>query len=410
MLQKHKRHLGLVPRIILGIVIGILIGQMPFITEPIIRGLVTLSTMFSTFLSFIIPLMIIGFVVKGIAELAEGAGKLLGLTAIISYLSGTIAGLFTFAVVMNLFPYFITTDIQQKIVGVGEGVEPFFTLPLEPMLDVTAALVFSFMMGLGISVLRRNNRGEVLFEAFDDFGNIIVKVLDTMIVPLMPFYIGINFASMSYSGTVFTILSVFWKVLIIGILLQTIYVTALFIVMGLYGGKNPFVLLKNQIPGYLVSLGTQSSAAAIPTNIECAKKNGVSETIRQFVIPLCSTIHLSGSIITITTNATAVLLLFDIPIDNGVMLAFVFTLGMGMVAAPGAPGGAIMSALPFLPMVGITTDAMQQLMISLHIAQDSFGTAANVSGDNAIAVAVDRVYEKYIKPKENQTKATTVEE
>lgn len=162
--------------------------------------------------------------------------------------------------------------------------------------------------------------------------------------------------------------------------------------------KNPFQLLKNQIPGYITALGTQSSAATIPVNVECAKNNGVSEEIRDFVVPLCATIHMAGSIITITSCVTAVLMINNMAHSLSIMLPFIMTLGVTMVAAPGAPGGAIMSALPFLGMVGIvSTGPLGTMLIALYITQDSFGTAANVSGDNAIAVIVDTIYHKYIK-------------
>ena len=167
----------------------------------------------------------------------------------------------------------------------------------------------------------------------------------------------------------------------------------MFAVVGAYAGKNPIQMMKNQIPGWLTAAGTQSSAATIPTNVEIARKNGVSEQIANFVVPLCATIHLAGSMITIISCVTAILMMYSMPISIGTMAAFVMVLGIAMVAAPGAPGGAIVSALPFLPMVGLT-EAFNQLAISLYITQDSFGTATNVSGDNAIAVIVDAIYKK----------------
>lgn len=198
---------------------------------------------------------------------------------------------------------------------------------------------------------------------------------------------------MSFSGSVFTIISIFIKVFIVIILLHLIYISFMFFIAGGLSSKNPVQLIKNQIPGYLTAIGTQSSAATIPINIECAKKNGVSQQIRDFVIPLCATIHLAGSIITIVSCVTAVLILNNMPVTFDIMIPFIFMLGIAMVAAPGAPGGGIMSALPFLYMVGITPESgIPALLIALYITQDSFGTAANVSGDNAIALIVDRIY------------------
>lgn len=392
--KKGRKGLGLVPKLIIAIVIGILIGQAGFINDSVIRILVTLSRLFSSFLNFIIPLMIIGFVVKGIADLTDGAGKLLAVTAATAYISTIIAGVLSYFTSLTIFPRFITPDLVSKISGAGKGLEPYFVLPLTPMLDVTSAIVFAFIMGLSISALRGKGKGNVLYEIFSDFEEIIVNVLNKVIIPLLPFYIAGNFADLSRSGTVFSVLSVFWKVFVVVIILHLLYVSLMFFVFGGFAGKNPIKLIRNQIPGYMTAIGTQSSAATIPVNLECARKNGVSEDIRNFVVPLCATIHLAGSMITITACATAVLLMYSLPMSFGTILGFIAMLGVAMVAAPGAPGGAIMSALPFLPMVGITTEVLQQLMMTLYITQDSFGTAANVSGDNAIAVFIDKIYSK----------------
>ena len=177
--------------------------------------------------------------------------------------------------------------------------------------------------------------------------------------------------------------------------LHIIYILLQFIGAGAVSGKNPFTMIKNQLPGYLTAVGTQSSAATIPVNVECAVNNGVSKEIREFCVPLCATIHLSGSIISVTSFAVAVLMMNGMDHSLTTILPFILMLGIAMVAAPGAPGGAIMSALPFLPMIGIPSDGgLASLMIALYLTQDSFGTAANVSGDNAIAVVVDHINQK----------------
>ena len=391
-----KIELGLVPRIIIAIIIGIIIGQLSFVPESFIRILLTLAEFFSSFLNFVIPLMIVALITKGIADLTEGAGKLLGVTFVTAYGSTLVAGIIAYILAITVFPSFITPDLVSNVIASGDGLAPYFTIPLDPLLTVTSALVFAFMTGLGISWLRGQSpeTGNIMYTFFVEFEAIIMKVLAAIIVPLLPFYILSNFANMSYSGSVFSILSVFWRVFIIVLILQILYIAALFVLSGTYAGKNPWTLIKNQVTGYLTALGTQSSAATIPVNVEVAKKNGVSETIRNFVVPLGATIHLAGSMITIVSTSVAVLLMYNLPTDFGSIFGFIAVLGIAMVAAPGAPGGAIMSALPFLPMVGIATDAMQQLMMSLYITQDSFGTAANVSGDNAIAVFVDKFYHK----------------
>ena len=397
-----KNKIGLVPKLIIGIIAGILIGS--FAPEFLVKVLVTASSLFSAFLKFVIPFIIIGFVTAGIADLATGAGKLLGVTTGIAYGSTIVAGTLAFIVASLIFPSFIDPSVASQIGDPEAGMlEPIFTIPLSPMVDVTAEIVFAFTMGLGISALRNNDKGEILYNLFQEFQEIITKVLSTIIIPLLPIYIAGTFANITYAGQVWNILSIFWRVYLVVIPLHIVYLIIQFTTAGFVTGKNPLKMLKNQIPGYLTAVGTQSSAATIPVNVECAKNNGVSKEIREFCVPLCATIHLSGSIISVTSFAVAVLMMNGMDHGFSTVFPFILMLGIAMVAAPGAPGGAIMSALPFLPMIGIPSDGgLASLMIALYLTQDSFGTAANVSGDNAIAAVVDHLNKKWSKKADNK--------
>lgn len=390
------KKLGLVPKLIIAIILGILIGR--YLPVGVTRLFVTFSKIFGSFLSFIIPLMILAFVTKGIADLGEGAGKLLGITVLIAYISTLVAGSLSYIMSSNIFPKFITTAQVDAITAAeGKTLDPYFSVPITPFFDVTGALIFAFMMGIAISWLRKNNNGEVLYKAVSEFNIIITRVLEVAIVPVLPFFILGNFAEMSYSGSVFAVLSIFWRIFLCIVILHLLYVTVMFLVSGSYTGKNPFAMLKNEVRGYMTAIGTQSSAATIPVNLQCARNNGVSREIADFVVPLGATVHMPGSMITITGCTFTILYMYNLPHSFGLMLSLIATLGVAMVAAPGAPGGAVMSALPFLPIVGIAPEsAMASLLISLYLTQDSFGTAANVSGDVAIAAAVDKFYNKVI--------------
>lgn len=390
------KKVGLVPKLIIAIILGILIGR--YLPVGVTRLFVTFSKIFGSFLSFIIPLMILAFVTKGIADLGEGAGKLLGITVLIAYISTLVAGSLSYIMASNIFPKFITSAQVDAITAAeGKTLDPYFSVPITPFFDVTGALIFAFMMGIAISWLRKNNNGEVLYKAVSEFNIIITRVLEVAIVPVLPFFILGNFAEMSYSGSVFAVLSIFWRIFLCIVILHLLYVTVMFLVSGSYTGKNPFAMLKNEVRGYMTAIGTQSSAATIPVNLQCARNNGVSREIADFVVPLGATVHMPGSMITITGCTFTILYMYNLPHSFGLMLSLIATLGVAMVAAPGAPGGAVMSALPFLPIVGIAPEsAMASLLISLYLTQDSFGTAANVSGDVAIAAAVDKFYNKVI--------------
>ena len=395
------KKIGLIPRMILGILVGILVGL--YLPDWFVRITITFSSIFGAFLNFIIPLMILAFVTKGIADLGEGAGKLLGVTVGLAYMSTLIGGSLSYFMANAIFPGFISPE-QVAAIQDSEGLtlEPYFEVPITPFFDVTSAIIFAFMLGISISWLRKTKQGEVLYHAVSEFNIVITKVLGTAIVPLLPFFILGNFAKMAKSGSVFAVLSIFWKIFLCVIALHLVYVSVLFILSGSYTGKNPFTMIKNQIRGYLTAVGTQSSAATIPVNLQCAENNGVSREIGDFVIPLGATVHMPGSMITITACTFTILTMYDMPHSYGLILRLIAILGIAMVAAPGAPGGAVMSALPFLPVVGISPEStMASLLITLYLTQDSFGTAANISGDTALAVAVDKIYNKNILGKKD---------
>lgn len=391
--------IGLVGKLLIGIVVGIALGM--WAPTPINRLVITASGLFSLFLRFVIPLMILSFVTMGIADLSQGAGKLLCITGGIAYGSSLISGSLAFLVAINLFPSFMNPALLSSIGDPEAGMlAPFFTIPLAPLLDVTSAVVMAFILGLCISSMRGKELQDALYKPISEFAAIINVVLRSVIIPLLPLYICGTFVNMTVSGQTFFILSILWKVFLTVITLHLFYLLAMFLVSGTICKKNPFTLIKNQIPGYLSAIGTQSSAATIPVNLKCAEADGVSQEIRNFVIPLCANIHMAGSMITITCCVTATLLMYNMPIHLGIIIPFIMTLGIAMVASPGAPGGSIMTALPFLPLVGIPSDgAIASLLIALYITQDSFGTACNVSGDNAISVVIETIYQRFIKNK-----------
>ncbi|MBS6007839.1 MAG: dicarboxylate/amino acid:cation symporter [Clostridium baratii] len=379
------KNLGLIPKLIIAIILGLLIGT--FMPKEIVSILATFNSIFGNFLGFIIPLIILGFVVCGIADLGGAAGKMLGLTTILAYGSTLISGFLAFFISSKIFPSFIKASLSFDANNPEHSLlPPIFKVDMPPVMSVMSALILAFLLGLGIASIK----GKTLYNMCFEFQEIIQKVIKNIIIPLIPLHILGIFANMTYAGEVKSIFSVFWKVFLIIILLQFGIILFQFTIAGTLNKKNVFKLLKNQISGYLTALGTQSSAATIPVNLDVAEKNGVSKGVREFVIPLCATIHLSGSTITLTCCSIAVMLLNNMPISFTTFSGFIAMLGITMVAAPGVPGGAVMAALGVLQSNLGFNEAQLALMIALYIAQDSFGTACNISGDNAIALIVER--------------------
>ena len=385
--MKLKRP-GLLSQIIIAIVLGIGAG----IISPAlpVRIFVTFNGLFSEFLAFIIPLIIVGLVAPAIADIGKGAGKMLAVTALLAYGATLFSGFTSYAVGETFFPMLITRDIPLSEISEANGVVPFFTIDIPEPLNVMTALVMAFTLGLGIANLNTS----YLKNAFVDFKEIIVKTIQKVILPLLPIYIFGIFFNMTHSGQVFHVLSVFIKIIGIIFILHILLLIFQYVIAGLIAGKNPFRMLANMMPAYFTALGTQSSAATIPVTLKQTVKNGVNEDTAGFVIPLCATIHLSGSTMKIVACALALMMMQGIPYDLKMMSGFIFMLGITMVAAPGVPGGAIMASLGILSSMLGFDDNAQALMIALYIAMDSFGTACNVTGDGALAVIIDRWFRK----------------
>ena len=380
------KRIGLLPRLIIAIIVGIIVGLVG--PEWFVRIFVTFNNIFGNFLSFIIPLIIIGFVAPGITELGDGAGKLLGITAGLAYLSTVLAGSLAYFASSTIFPTFLqagslTLDADPE----ADLLETFIAIEMPPVFGVMTALVLAFLIGLGVAAVK----ADILKKALSEFQMIIDLVISKIIIPFLPIHILGIFANMAYAGQVATILSVFARVFIIILALHFITIVIQYLIAGSYAGANPFRLIKNMVPAYLTALGTQSSAATIPVTLERTKLNGVSDEIADFVVPLGATIHLSGSTITLVGCAMAIMMLNNVSASFADFLPFIMILGVTMVAAPGVPGGAVIAALGVLELTLGFDESMLSLMIALYIAQDSFGTACNITGDGAIAVIVNKI-------------------
>lgn len=388
----HKLKDNLLVKVILAIVLGISLGGI--IPEAVGRIFMTFNDFFRELLNFLIPLIIVGLIVPSIGRLGQTAGKLLLATVLIAYGSTIFSGLLGYSVSMSVFPSLLEHQTGQiNLAEKAKEFTPYFSIEFPPLFDVMPALVFSFLFGIGLSRLKDSTFGKFA----DDFEEIITYLIQNLIIPLLPIFIFGIFLNMSYSGQVVTIMNVFLKIIGVIFVLHVFLLVLQFTIAGIIAKKNPFTMLKLMLPAYFTALGTQSSAATIPVTIAQVKKIGVRDEIANFAVPLCATIHLSGSMLKIVCCCLALMLIQGIEIDFVQFLGFMMMLGIAMVAAPGVPGGAIMAAIGIIAsMLGFNAEN-QALMIALYIAMDSFGTAGNVTGDGAIAVTLNKLFKKEVQ-------------
>lgn len=383
---KKKPKVGLLLRIVIAIVLAIILGL--FLPDWIARIFQTFNGIFSQFLGFLIPLIIVGLVTPAIGELGRGAGKWVGITALIAYISTLFAGFLALGVCWVLLP--------QLLSGVSVGplenpedsnLAPYFSIEIPPTFGVMTALVLSFCIGIGLTFIRKGT----LQKAAVEFRTIIVRIIEKVIIPLLPVYIFGMFLSLTMNGQIWTVVGTFASVILIVFVLTIVVLVVQYLIAGWAMRQNPFKMLWNMVPAYMTALGTSSSAATIPVTLECTLKNRVPGPIASFVVPLCATIHLAGSTLKITSFALAIMLITGQDLDPVAIIGFIFMLGVIMIAAPGVPGGAIMAAVGILQSMLGFDDVAVGLMIASYIAIDSFGTATNVTGDGAIAAIMARI-------------------
>ena len=372
-------------KVFCGIGLGILLGN--YAPDWLYRILITFKSLFANFLNFSIPLIMIGLIMPSIGDLEKNAGKLLAITVVIAYGFTLFSGFSTYFVGDALFSSLLENEQIGTLEDHSRSLPPYFTIDMPPIFDVMTALLLSFIVGIGLSV----REAPVLTNVVKEFGDIVKWLITKAIIPVLPYYIMTIFADITFSGQVASVMVVFFKLIIILFIMHIVLLLLQYIFAGLISGKNPIKSLGTMLPAYATALGTQSSAATIPVTLRQSLKLGISQRIAGFVIPLCATIHLSGSTMKITACALALMMLQGTPYDFSMFGGFIMMLGIIMVAAPGVPGGAIMAALGVLHSMLGFDENQQALMVALYIAMDSFGTACNVTGDGAVALIVDKI-------------------
>lgn len=386
--MKTGLHAGLLTRVIFAIILGI--GAAYIFPEWLSRIFATFGAIFSSFLGFVIPLLIVGFVAPAIADIGRKAGMMLVWTVVVAYAMTFGSGILAYFTSSSIFPSLLeagsyATDVSAD----ASGPAPYFTIEIEPLMTVMASLVLAFVLGFACTMAP--DRTATLKDVLVDFRAVIQMLITGVIIPLLPVYIFNIFLNMTAAGAVGAILMTFIKIIAIIFALHIGLLVLQYLIAALFSGYNPFKSLWTMLPAYATALGTQSSAATIPVTLEQTMKMGVSKDVAGFVIPLCATIHMSGSTLKIVSCALALMIVKGIPYDIGMFAAFIALLGITIVAAPGVPGGAIMASLGLLSSILGFSDADNAMMIALYISMDSFGTACNITGDGAIAQIIDRI-------------------
>ena len=383
-----KIKLGLFPKVVIAIVLGALLGLVA--PDVLVRIFKTFNALFAQILKFIVPLLVIGLVTPSVARLGRGAGKMLLAVMVISYLSTIGAGFFSYGCASALLPNYIGVGELTASGEIGKEFLPYFTLKIPPICDILTALVLSFILAVGMIF----TESSALRKGFDELESIIKLTIERAIIPLLPLYIFTMMCDMSATGKLSAVMGAGVKVIATGVALSICYLVLQFLIAGAISRKNPLRCIKNILPAYFTGFSICSSSAVIPVTLDCTIKNGVSKEIAGFVIPLCGTVHMCGSVIKLMTTSIAVMIMCGIEINPALIANFVLFQAIAAVAAPGVMGGVLMASVGLLESILGFSPEQTALVMTIYLALDGYGPACNVSGDSAIAIIIDRIFGK----------------
>jgi Na+/H+-dicarboxylate symporter len=380
--------LSLFVKVLIAIVLGALLGLVA--PDVMVRIFKTFNVLFAQLLKFIVPLLVLGLVTPAIYGLGKGAGKMLLIVVAVAYISTICAGLFAYGCSSAFLPNIIEPGSLSAEAAETKTFAPYVDLKIPPLCDILTALCLSFMIGICCIYMK----GDVLRRWFNEFGEVVKMTIEKAIIPLMPLYIFTMMCEMSAAGKIAAVMGSGAKVILTGVVLSILYLVVQYCIAGAIAGKNPFRCLWNMLPAYLTGFSICSSSAVIPVTTECTLKNGVSREVTDFVVPLCSNVHMCGSVIKLATTAVAVAYMMGTPISFPLFLNFVLMLGVATVASPGVMSGVLMASVGFLESILGFTPEMTALLMTIYLALDGYGPACNVTGDGAIALGLDRFFRR----------------
>ncbi len=373
-------------RLLIGVIVGLIIG--PYLTDGLLQVILSTRHVLGQIILFLVPLIILGFVVSSITKLNTNSTKVIGFSIVIAYLSSIGAGFFSSALGYNIIPHL---EIANKADSLKELPTMLFKLDIPPVFGVMTSLTLALMIGIGILW----TQSKPLEKAFDHFKDIVLLLVNRVLVPILPFYIMANFALLSFEGSIQSQLPVFLTVIIIVIVAHFVWLALLYTIAGIYSKQNPWEVIKHYPPAYLTAVGTMSSAASLGMALQSAHKSKVLKPeITNFTIPFFSNIHLCGSVLTeVFFVMTVSQVLYGSVPDIGTMILFIVLLGIFAIGAPGVPGGTVMASLGIIASVLGFDDAGIALTLTIFALQDSFGTACNIAGDGALSLMVTKYSE-----------------
>ena len=386
--EKIRRKPGLFVSIAIAIAFGIIAGCI--LPSPVLRVFRTFDVLFSTFLKFVVPFVVCGLVGAAIVEAGKSAGRMLVCTFGLVLVSVIASGYLSYGVSTIAVPRLFGPSSANAGVQICAALEPYFEIQVPPVFGITTALALAVLFGFAIVKSDSRRLADMALES----RNCVAWILRRIVVPLLPWYVMAMMAGIAAGGRIAHILTVFLSVIGLSFAVSLLHLVLMYLAAGVYVGRNPFAMMWRMKEAYAVGFATCSSAAAIPVSLSCVKKCGVADDIAEFVVPMCATIHLAGSMVKLVCCATCVLFIGGGTISIGPFSTFIFVMTITAIAAPGIPGGVITSSLGALASILLLTPEQCSMLMAVYLAMDGVGSACSVGGHGAIALAVEKLTRK----------------
>lgn len=378
-------------QLVLSITLAFVLGQL--LDVFYVSLFYSISSSFISALIFILPFMIFSFIFQALANSPRGALSLVLLIFVGVTISNCLALMTGYLYGQTFLPYFSFTHSPDFIDKFTSQVELLFSFHLTPLIGTEKALLLGLSGGIAMSFLNETQPTKIFIQKWAGLLNrMITRFLQKVFMPLLPLYLFGFCLKLSYDHVLIHLFEQFGKVFVLSMGLVFSYLFLLYLI-GSYGNvKKAFANIGSMFPAGVMGFSTMSSAITMPFTIDCVEKITQDRNFTRLIIPSTVNIHMLGDDLNLVVISMALLSIFGMPWpDLSTLIPFALAFSLAKLSCVGVPGASVLVILPVLQNYLGFSSEMISILTTIYILQDSFGTAANVMGNGAFALIMQRI-------------------
>lgn len=382
-------------QLVLSITLAFMLGQV--LDLFYVSLFYSLSSSFISTLIFILPFMIFSFIFQALANSPRGALSLVVFTFIGVTLSNCLALVIGYLYGQTFLPYLSFTHTPDFIEKFTSRVELLFAFHLTPLIGTEKALLLGLGGGIAMSFLNDTQSIKRTIQKWTSLLNrLINRFLQKIFMPLLPFYLFGFCLKLSYDDALIHLFEQFGKVFLLSMGLVFSYVFLLYVIASGGNLRKACANIGSMFPAGLMGFSTMSSAITMPVTIECVEKMTQDRNFTRLIIPSTANIHMLGDDLNLVVISMALLSTFEMPWpDLSILIPFALAFSLAKLSCVGVPGASVLVILPVLQHYLGFSPEMISILTTLYILQDSFGTAANVMGNGAFALIIQKLFTRF---------------